>query len=167
MRFFFKTDFKLELCTPKFFEDLSPNPSTTWPWSTSRAIQATYLRQLRKNWEQKEDSNQEMPSEKMSKKRFFCLMFTKKTGNWNNFPLKLWRNICPGPHRFLVFLFNGPIARKIPDGSWIRWIDRFWWGSFSLMQEKDKGIKFPVQGANETGHFQKKAVGVVFVFFLN
>lgn len=33
------------------------------------------------------------------------------------------------------------------------------------MQEKDKGIKFPVQGANETGHFQKKAVGVVFVFF--
>ena len=33
------------------------------------------------------------------------------------------------------------------------------------MQEKDKGIKFPVQGAMKLHTFNKKAVGVVFVCF--
>lgn len=165
MRFFFKTDFKLELCTPKFFEDLSPNPSTTWPWSTSRAIQATYLRQLRKNWEQKEDSNQEMPSEKTSKKRFFCLIVHKKTGSWNNFPLKLWRNICPGPHRFLVFCLKGLSPEKFPTVPGSVGLIGFDGAAFPWCRKRTRGSSFLFKVPTKLDTFKKRRWVLFLCFF--
>ncbi len=124
----------------RFFADFKvmwkivPQPSA-WCWKKN--LQATYLRQLRKTWEQKEDPKQSCHHKSHSGNeilKIICSQNQKKTtGTCGIIPLKLGETSARSLFR------NGRNA--VTTVGW-----NVLMGT-NLMQEKDKGIKFPVQGA--------------------
>ena len=153
MRFFCLNRLQAGAVYTKILRRFVPQPSTTPPGFSPRFRQPTCAN-FEKTGSRRRTQTKKCHHKKTSKKRFFCLMFTKKKAAERITHSNCGETFAP----VRIVSFKGQ-ARKIPDGSWIRW------GSFSLMQEKDKGIKFPVQGAMKLHTFNKKAVGVVFVCF--
>ena len=100
VRFFCLNRLQAGAVYTKILRRFVPQPSTTPPGFSPRFRQPTCAN-FEKTGSRRRTQTKKCHHKKTSKKRFFCLMFTKKKGSWKNYPLKLWRNICPGPHRFL------------------------------------------------------------------